>query len=97
MGHVFFFGLFIEEGHRFARVLLVLLEIVVGAAGDAPEFLFAVGELKHQIRRGLRIEGKLVLGVNIFGDAFAGQADGDEPIRAGVDPLTVDRLPVGIR
>ena len=60
-------------------------------------FLFAVGEVEHQVGGGLRVEGQLVLRVDVFGHRLAGQADGDEPVDAGVEPLAVERTPVGIR
>ncbi len=76
-------------------MLLVLLEIVVGSAGDAPKLLLAVWELEHEVSGGLRVEGQFVLRVDVFADAFTGQTDGNEPVGAGIDPFAVEGLPVG--
>ena len=81
---------FVEDLHGLAGVLLMLLEVVVGAAGDAPEFLFAMGEVEHEVGGGPRVKGEFVLRVDVFGDGLAGQTDGDEPVSTGVEPLAVE-------
>ena len=53
----------------------MLHQIVVAAARNAPELLLAVWELKHEIRGSLRVEGKLVLWMYVFGNSFARQTD----------------------
>ncbi len=49
----FFLGSLIKELHGFPGELLMLLEVVVGTAGDSPEFLFPVGEMEHEVGGGL--------------------------------------------
>ena len=97
MGDVLRFGGFVEDLHGLAGVFLVLVEVVIRAAGDAPEFLFSVGEVEHEIGGGAGVEGELVLGVYVFGDRLAREADGNQPVDAGVEPLAMEALPVGFR
>ena len=62
----------------------MLLKIVIGSAGDAPELLFTVRELKHQVGCGLGVEGQFFLRVDVFGDTCTRQTYRNKPVGAGI-------------
>src|SRR5439155_6029675 len=55
--------LIVEIGQVLARVLLVALQVVVGAVVDALELLPAEGELEFEVDRARGVVRELVLGV----------------------------------
>ena len=90
----FLLGGFVEDFLRLAGGVGVLREVVVAARSDAPELLHAEGELEHDVRGALRVERELFLEVVVFGEVGGGEADGEEPVLAPVDPVAVPLGPV---
>lgn len=95
VGDELLLGGFVEDLHGLARVLLMLAEVEVAAGGDAPELLFAEGELEGDVGAGLGVMGELF--VHVLAEHLFRQADGDEPVPAVLDPVLVSFGPIDVR
>ena len=82
-----FLGLLVEVFERFVRAFLVHAEVVIGAVGDAFEFLDAEGEFVFDIVGLLRVEGALAIGHVEDVEFLARDADFLVEREAGFEPF----------
>ena len=79
--------LLVEIGQVFAGVLLVALEVVVGAVGDAPQLAPAEGEEVLHVGGGFGVEGQLLGPVVPEADVFLRHAQAEQPAAAELLPV----------
>ena len=94
--HVFALRRFVKIFHRLAGNRLVLRQVVIAARGNALQFLHAERELKHNIRRALRVVREFFFRVVVKRKARFRDADPVEPIHAIFNPALVKRLPIRV-
>ena len=80
-------GLLIKIGHILAGMILMLLEIVIRAVGNAPQLAPAEREQELNVRRGLGVEGKLLLLMVAQTQIFLRHAEGQQPVFAEILPI----------
>src|ERR1043166_3553352 len=93
MRNILGLGFLIEILHRLAAELLMLGQIEIPARGDAFQFLGAEGELELDVHRGFGVVGQFLLGLPVFDERVAAQADALIPLEALLDPILVPKFP----
>ena len=84
----------VEIGEVLAGVLLMLLEVIIGAVGHAPELAPAEGEHKLKVRGGLGVEGELLRLVIPEAQILILDVKAQQPVVAEVAPV-LEPLQIG--
>ena len=96
VGDIVLVLLLVEVGEILAGVLLVLLEVVVGAVGHAPQLAPAEGEHELEVGGGLGVEGQLLGLVVAQAEVLLLQAQIHQPLAAELPPV-LEPLQIGAR